>query len=104
VAFELCLGGKPTKPPYGGGTVKWEFESALFSTELVCYVSGAQPALHFGERQFSWNFIRWRHRAYSIVVRAGLNEREAPGKVVTARPPKHLAQLRSVSHVLFSTL
>jgi len=30
--------------------------------------------------------------------RTGLNEREAPGKVVTARPPKCLAQLRSVSH------
>jgi len=28
-------------------------------------------------------------------ARAGLNEREAPGKVVTARPPKSLAQLRS---------
>jgi len=36
--------------------------------------------------------------------RAGLNEREAPCKVVTARPPKHLAQLRSVSHALVSTL
>jgi len=32
---------------------------------------------------------------YSTVVRAGLNEREAPGKVVTARPPKRLAQLCS---------
>ena len=29
--------------------------------------------------------------------RAGLNERETPGKVVTARPPKCLTQLRSVS-------
>jgi len=37
-------------------------------------------------------------------VRAGLNEREAPGKVVTARPPKRLAQLLSVSHALVSTL
>jgi len=27
------------------------------------------------------------------IVRAGLNEREAPGKIVTARPPKPLAQL-----------
>jgi len=27
-------------------------------------------------------------------VKAGLNEREAPGKVVTARPPKRLAQLQ----------
>jgi len=34
--------------------------------------------------------------------RVGLNEREAPGKVVTARPPERLAQLRSVSHALFS--
>jgi len=29
--------------------------------------------------------------------RAGLNEREAPGKLVTASPPKRLAKLRSVS-------
>jgi len=36
--------------------------------------------------------------------RAGLNEREAPGKVVTARLPTRLAQLRSVSHALVSTL
>jgi len=36
--------------------------------------------------------------------RAGLNEREVPGKVVTARPPKRLAQLRNISHVLVSTL
>ena len=36
--------------------------------------------------------------------RAELNEREAPDKVVTARPPKHFAQLRSVSHALVSTL
>jgi len=31
-------------------------------------------------------------------ARAGLNEREAPGKVVKARAPTRLAQLRSVSH------
>jgi len=30
--------------------------------------TGAQPALHFGGGQFTWNFIRWRHRAYSTVV------------------------------------
>jgi len=30
--------------------------------------AGAQPALHFGRGQFSWNFIWWRHRAYSTVV------------------------------------
>ena len=36
--------------------------------------------------------------------RAGLNEREAPGKVVTARPLKRLTQLNSVSHTLVSTL
>jgi len=34
--------------------------------------------------------------------RAELNESEALGKVVTVRPPKHLAQLRNVSHALFS--
>jgi len=32
--------------------------------------------------------------------RAGLNEREAPGKIMTARPLKRLAQLSSVSHTL----
>ena len=37
-------------------------------------------------------------------IRTGLNEPEAPGKVVTARPPKRLAQLRSVLHALVSTL
>jgi len=30
--------------------------------------------------------------------RAGSNEREAPGKVMTASPSKRLAQQRSVSH------
>jgi len=30
-----------------------------------------------------------------------LNEREAPGKVLTARPPKRLAQLHSVSPLSF---
>jgi len=39
-----------------------------------------------------------------LFSRAGLNEREAPGKIVTAKPPKRLAQLRSVSHALVSTL
>jgi len=38
------------------------------------------------------------------VLRAGLNEREVPCEVVTARPPKRLAQLRSISHTLVSTL
>jgi len=36
--------------------------------------------------------------------RAGLNEHEAPSKIVTARPVKRLAQLCSVSHALVSTL
>jgi len=37
---------------------------------------------------------------------AGLmpGEREAPGKVVNARPPNRLTQLSSVSHTLVSTL
>jgi len=39
-----------------------------------------------------------------LAPRAGLKEREAPGKVVTARPSKRLAQMRSVSHALVSTL
>jgi len=38
-----------------------------------------------------------------IKARAGLNEREAPGNVVTARPPKCLAQLCSVSKALDET-
>jgi len=36
--------------------------------------------------------------------RAGLTKREAPGKVVTARPPQHLTQLSSISYTLVSTL
>jgi len=36
--------------------------------------------------------------------RGGLNEHEVQGKVLTARPPKRLAQMRSVSHALVSTL
>jgi len=39
-----------------------------------------------------------------FLFRAGLNERETHGEVVTARPSKRLAQLRSVSHALASTL
>jgi len=38
------------------------------------------------------------------IPRAGLNEREDPGKVVTAKPPKCFAQLRSVSNALVATL
>jgi len=38
------------------------------------------------------------------VTRAGINEREAPGKFVTACPPKRLAQLSSVSQTLVLTL
>jgi len=43
-------------------------------------------------------------RRAGVVARAGLNEREAPGKVVTARPPKRLVQLRNVFHALVSTV
>jgi len=39
-----------------------------------------------------------------VLRRAGLNERETPGKVVTARPPKRLVQLCTISHALVSTL
>jgi len=42
--------------------------------------------------------------ALGAITRAGLNEREAPGKVVTTRPPKRLAQLCGVSHALVLTL
>ena len=38
------------------------------------------------------------------IARAGLNEREASGKVATARPPNRFAQLRSVSNALVATL
>ena len=49
VQFSLC--------PYA---VAWKIKR---------YQPGAQPALHFvGGGQFSWNFIRWRHSAYSTVV------------------------------------
>ena len=48
--------------------------------------------------------FRWTPLLTKALTRAGLNEREAPGKVVTAMPPKHLGQQRSVSHALFSTL
>jgi len=37
-------------------------------------------------------------------TRAGLNDREALGKVVTTRPTKDLAQLCSLPHALVSTL
>jgi len=53
------------------------------------------------ERRSMFNSAGFLHWAVS---RAGLNESEAPSKVVTARPPKRLAQLRSVSHALVSTL
>jgi len=37
-------------------------------------------------------YLAWERRShtsfFSTTPRAGLNEREAPGKVVTARPPK----------------
>ena len=36
-----------------------------------------------------------RKKILVVLCRAVLNEREAPGKVVTARPPKRLAQLPS---------
>jgi len=45
-----------------------------------------------------------KHRLIrQLASRAGLNEREAPGKAVTAGPTKRLAQLRSGSHALVST-
>ena len=40
----------------------------------------------------------------ALRCRAGLNEREAPGKIVTARPTERPAQLSSVSHAFVSTL
>ena len=55
-------------------------------------------------------YLNWQLQCYKLhavnygIRTAGLNERKAPGKVLTARPPKHLAQLRSISHSLVSTL
>ena len=45
------------------------------------------------------HFIPWVEPCVIPLARAGLNEREAPGKVVTARPPKRLAQLRIAFHI-----
>ena len=42
--------------------------TSLFWTNTCCFNPGGQPALHFGGGQFSWNFIRWRQRAYSTMV------------------------------------
>jgi len=51
------------------------------------------------------DIAKLQHQNAEIVARAGLNECEAPGKNVTARPPSRLAQLHSsVSHALVSTL
>ena len=57
---------------------------------------------HFFKKKFYDEFFSLRSPT-PPTNRAGLNEREAPGKVLTARPPKRLAQLRSVSHALVST-
>ena len=55
---------------------------------------------------FYLKYVRYRHTQRSSSSRAGLNEREAtpPSKVVTARPPKRLVRLCSVSHALVSFL
>jgi len=44
------------------------------------------------------------HNHFSDATRARINECEAPGKVVTTRPPKHLVQLCRISHAFISTL
>jgi len=41
--------------------------------KTVVHQTGAQPALQFWGGQFSWNFSRWRHRAYSTVVQIFAN-------------------------------
>jgi len=51
--------------------VKWAY--AAISISIVDLEnspgSGVQPiGLHFGGEKFSWNLIRWRHRAYPTVV------------------------------------
>jgi len=55
-------------------------------------------------RKCTQNLVLLTERSQNALRRAGLNECEAQGKVVTARPPKRLAQLSSVSHALVSTL
>jgi len=47
---------------------------------------------------YKLSLVLWAKQRRPTENKAGLNEREAPGKVVTARPPKRLAQLRGVSH------
>jgi len=41
-------------------------------------VTGAQPANHFGGGEFSWNYIRWRHRycAYSTPSQVKLSSQQ----------------------------
>ena len=51
-----------------------------------------------------WNGATLLCDVSSDDTRAGLNEREAPGKFVTARPPKRLAKPSSVPHAVVSTL
>jgi len=47
---------------------QWGKLKRCSSTTNIGRVAGAQPALNFGGGQLSWNFIRWRYRAYSTVV------------------------------------
>ena len=53
-----------------------------------------------GKKFFNLQLKTWWIRR----SRAGFNEREAPGKVLTARPPYRLVQLRSVSNALVASL
>jgi len=44
------------------------FWKLICELSLWYHLSGVQPALHFGGGQFSWIFIRWRHRVCSTVI------------------------------------
>ena len=69
--------------------------------ELKRYLDGTNFANVIEEE---WNGATLLCDVSSDGTRARLNERDAQGKFVTARPPKRLAKPSSVSHALVSTL
>ena len=91
------------------------FPDAQMQLKMYFFVSFVRPCMHHNYGVISqshacgycvWWPIILDAELYTTYPRDrdGLNEREAPGKVVTARPPKRLAQLLSISHALVSTL
>ena len=73
------------------------FVAILSSTDL------SQEFVRYASLLLLWRSLRVAV-SYWAYTQGGLNESEAPGKVVTVRPPKRLAQLRSVPHSFVSTL